>query len=45
MASQLRSLLEQYDLMHHMIAFVKDEGNNLMSRWQQHCVRLLIVAL
>ncbi len=30
MASQLHSLLENYDLMHHMIAFVKDEGNNLM---------------
>jgi hypothetical protein len=30
MASQLHSLLEKYDLMHHMIAFVKDEGNNLM---------------
>jgi hypothetical protein len=31
MANQLRSLFEKYDLMHHMIAFVKDEGNNLMS--------------
>jgi hypothetical protein len=29
-ASQLCSLLEKYDLMHCMIAFVKDEGNNLM---------------
>jgi len=31
MASQLCSLLEKYDLMHHMITFVKDEGINLMS--------------
>jgi hypothetical protein len=30
MASHLHSLLEKYDLMHHMIAFVKDEGNNFM---------------
>ncbi len=30
MAGQLHSLIEKYDLMHHMIAFVKDEGNNLM---------------
>jgi hypothetical protein len=25
------SLLEKYDLIHSMIAFVKDEGNNLIS--------------
>jgi hypothetical protein len=31
MANQLRSLLEKYDLMHCMIAFVKDESNSLMS--------------
>ncbi len=31
MAGQLRSLLEKYDLMHHMITFVKDESINLMS--------------
>jgi hypothetical protein len=31
MASHLHSLLEKYDLMHRMIVFVKDEGNNLMS--------------
>ncbi len=31
MAGQLRSLLEKHDLMHRMITFVKDEGNNLMS--------------
>jgi hypothetical protein len=31
MVSKLCSLLEKYDLMHHMIAFVKDEGNNSMS--------------
>jgi len=31
MANQLCSLLEKYDLMHRMIAFVKDEGSNLMS--------------
>jgi hypothetical protein len=31
MANHLCSLLEKYDLMHRMIAFVKDEGNNLMS--------------
>ncbi len=24
-------LFEKYDLMHRMIAFVKDEGSNLMS--------------
>jgi hypothetical protein len=24
------SLFEKYDLMHHMITFVKDEGNNFM---------------
>jgi hypothetical protein len=30
MANQLHSLLEKYDLMHCMIVFVKDEGNNLM---------------
>ncbi len=31
MAGQLCSLLEKYDLMHCLIAFVKDEGNNLLS--------------
>jgi hypothetical protein len=31
MASQLHSLFEKHDLMHRMIAFVKDEGSNLMS--------------
>ncbi len=31
MGSQLRSIFEKYELMHHMIAFVKDEGSNLMS--------------
>jgi hypothetical protein len=31
MINQLCSLLEKYDLMHCMIAFVKSEGNNLMS--------------
>jgi hypothetical protein len=30
MVGQLHSLLEKYDLMHHMIAFVKDESNNLL---------------
>ncbi len=25
------ALFEKYDLMHYVIAFVKDEGNNLMS--------------
>jgi hypothetical protein len=30
MAGKQHSLLEKYDLMHCMIAFVKDEGNNLM---------------
>jgi len=28
---QMCSLFEKYDLMHRMIAFVKYEGNNLMS--------------
>ncbi len=28
---KLHSLLEKYDLMHRMIVFVKDEGNNLIS--------------
>jgi hypothetical protein len=31
MVGQLCSLFEKYNLMHHMIAFVKDEGNNLLS--------------
>jgi hypothetical protein len=31
MVVQLCSLLENYDLMHHMIKFVKDENINLMS--------------
>jgi hypothetical protein len=31
MASYLHSLLENYDLMHCMIAFVKNESNNLIS--------------
>ncbi len=31
MAKQLCILLEMYDLMHHVIAFVKDENNNLTS--------------
>jgi hypothetical protein len=30
MVSHLHSLLEKHDLMHRMIAFMKDEGNNLM---------------
>jgi len=30
MVGQLYSLFEKYDIMHCMIAFVKDEGNNLM---------------
>jgi hypothetical protein len=31
MADQLHFLLEKYDLIHCMIAFVKDEGMNLTS--------------
>jgi hypothetical protein len=31
MVGQLHSLIEKYDITHHMIAFVKDEGNNFMS--------------
>lgn len=31
MVVQLESLFGKYDLTHHMIAFVKDEGNNLTS--------------
>jgi hypothetical protein len=31
MAKQLCILFEKYDLMHHVIAFVKDESNNLTS--------------
>jgi hypothetical protein len=31
MVGQLHTLLEKFDLMHNVIAFVKDEGNNLMS--------------
>jgi hypothetical protein len=38
MANQLQSLLEKYDLMHHMIVFVKDENINLISRWRQHYI-------
>ncbi len=30
MAIQLQSLLEQYGLLHQVIAFVKDEGSNLI---------------
>ncbi len=37
MANQLHSLLEKYDLMYHMITFVKDEGNNLMSMAKTLC--------
>ncbi len=29
MTKQQKSLFEKYDLMHNVIAFVKDEGNNL----------------
>jgi hypothetical protein len=29
MVGQLHFLLEKYNLMHHMINFVKDESNNL----------------
>jgi hypothetical protein len=29
MTKQQRSLFEKYDLMHNVIAFVKDEGNDL----------------
>jgi hypothetical protein len=29
MAIQLQSLLEKYGLLHQVITFVKDEGNNL----------------
>jgi len=31
MVAQLCSLLEKYDLMHHMIKFVKNKGINLIS--------------
>ncbi len=31
MVGQLESLFGKYDLTHHVIAFVKDEGNNLTS--------------
>jgi hypothetical protein len=31
MVGQLCILFEKYDLMHHVIVFVKDESNNLMS--------------
>ncbi len=43
MVNQLRSLPEKYDLMHCMIAFVKDENINLISRWWQHYIPLLIM--
>ncbi len=35
---QMCSLFEKYDLMHRMIAFVKDENINLISRWRQHYI-------
>jgi len=31
MAQQLQSLLEKFGLIHRVLAFVKDEGNNLVS--------------
>jgi hypothetical protein len=31
MVGQSHTLLEKFDLMHNVIAFVKDESNNLMS--------------
>jgi hypothetical protein len=31
MVGQLCILFEKYDLMHHVIVFVKNESNNLMS--------------
>jgi hypothetical protein len=31
MVGQLCILFEKYDMMHHVIVFVKDENNNLMS--------------
>jgi hypothetical protein len=31
MVEQLHTSLEKYDLMNYVIAFVKDENNNLMS--------------
>jgi hypothetical protein len=43
MANQLHSLPEKYDLVHRMIVFVKDENINLISRWRQHYIPLLIM--
>jgi hypothetical protein len=31
MAGQLQALFQKFDLMHCVVAFVKDEGNNLIS--------------
>jgi len=36
MAKQLCILFEKYDLMHHVIIFVKDESNNLTSMATQY---------
>jgi TRAP-type mannitol/chloroaromatic compound transport system permease large subunit len=41
MVSHLHSLLEKYDLMHHMITIMKNEGSNLM--FMATTVPLLIV--
>jgi hypothetical protein len=30
MAGQLQALFQKFDLMHCVVAFVKDEGNNLI---------------
>ncbi len=30
MVDQLRNLLEKFDLMHYVIAFMKDRGSNLL---------------
>jgi len=44
MVGQLIFVFENYDFMHYMIAFVKDERYNLTS-WRQHYVPLFIVIL
>jgi hypothetical protein len=44
MASQLRTLFEKFDMMHNVIAFVKDEGSKLINVYGDNITfHLLIV--
>jgi hypothetical protein len=42
MVTQLESLLSKFGLMHHVIAFVKDEGNNLTTMALHYAPSLIV---